>query len=213
MIYTSRYNSKIIGAAISISLYPPKGFQGQHLHILAPTPEVLNNYKLDLDWDKYVTGYRENVVSRMPQIKAWLDSLTPEENVTLLCYEKGEYCHRHLVQKLVEKHRPDLWGGRLDEAPKQSRTNLFAVFAPTFEQEKAETGFPIGTNVVSISHAYRMKQKGVVKQNAGACVRVLWDDGTVTTTNSNCLKLAIEVQVKSTTKAVTASASQSLFDT
>lgn len=115
MIYTSRYNSNILGAAISISLYPPKNFKGQHLHLLAPTPEVLNGYKEDMNWERYVAGYRTNVVSRMPQIKSWLDSLTPEKDVTLLCYEKSEYCHRHLVQKLIEKHRPELWGRRLDE--------------------------------------------------------------------------------------------------
>lgn len=115
MIYTSRYNSHILGTAISISLYLPKNFKGQHLHILAPTPEVLNTYALDLNWERYVAGYRENVISRLPQIKAWLKTLASEENVTLLCYEKGEYCHRHLVQKLIEKHHPELWGRRLDE--------------------------------------------------------------------------------------------------
>lgn len=115
MIYTSHYYSgKIKGRAIGISLYPPRDFKGQYLQLLAPTREIFRFWKSSAcdeeAWDEYKKQYKALLISRWPDVKQWLVSLSAEEDMTLLCY-KETYCHRHLVGLLIEKHRPELWGG------------------------------------------------------------------------------------------------------
>lgn len=62
----------------------------------------------------HVQGYYEILHENWPQIKAWLDSLKADEDITLLCYcpewkqGKRKFCHRQIIYKLIWKHRPDL---------------------------------------------------------------------------------------------------------
>jgi len=67
----------------------------------------------------------------LPIIKHWLANLDSQENMTLLCWESSDinkivtkpvaiaeeakerpFCHRNLAIKLVQKFRPDCYGGR-----------------------------------------------------------------------------------------------------
>lgn len=49
--------------------------------------------------------------------------------------------------------------------------------------------FKVGATVTSIFKGYRPKQIGEVIQNAGACVRVKWDNGDTTIVNSDCIEI------------------------
>jgi uncharacterized protein (DUF488 family) len=82
--------------AVSIALFPPKGFKGRRFPDLAPTKGLLFNFKHKVITEKeYVRIYIEEI----------LDKLDPQqtynklgENAVLLCYERaGEFCHRRIV--------------------------------------------------------------------------------------------------------------------
>ncbi len=59
--------------------------------------------------DEYSSAYLRGLEERWDEVSAWLSSLTPSEDFTLLCHEReGEFCHRWLVADLVREHRPDI---------------------------------------------------------------------------------------------------------
>lgn len=116
MIYTASYfqPENHHDQVISISLSEPKNirYDGK-LRMFAPDRALLNDYKAGkIDQAGYIERYREQLRKVWPNIKAWLDQLDPEEDLTLCCWEKaGDFCHRNLVIKFVEKYRPDCLGG------------------------------------------------------------------------------------------------------
>lgn len=116
MLYTSAYYAPIIGTPVAISLYPPKGFKCDRLPLFAPSPELLKFWKQsakdDGAWEQYKSEFRDIVRDRWKNVNQWLFELTPEIDTTLLCY-KEKYCHRHLVGAIVNKYRPDCWGGEI----------------------------------------------------------------------------------------------------
>ena len=116
MIYTASYFQKPNhhGQLISISMSEPKGVKiDGKLSVFAPNRDLLNDYKKGkIDEQGYIERYREQLRKSLDQIMTWLDGLDPEEDLTLCCWEKaGEFCHRNLVIKFVEKYRPDCLGG------------------------------------------------------------------------------------------------------
>jgi uncharacterized protein YeaO (DUF488 family) len=115
-IYTASYvePKHHHGSLISISRSQPKGFRvADNLSFLAPSAELLEDWKQQHDEVGYTQRYREQLASSWEQVKFWLDSLTPTENSTLLCWERqGEFCHRNLVAQMVQRHRPDCYGGQ-----------------------------------------------------------------------------------------------------
>lgn len=123
MIFTASYGAIAHhhGQRISTSLTTPKRFKPDgELEFFKPTWDLLNCWKAsaqdDAAWAEYEAGYWELLKQREAEIKNWLLSLNrsrPLPHLTLLCHEADDqYCHRRLVAKVVEKYRPDLWGGR-----------------------------------------------------------------------------------------------------
>jgi hypothetical protein len=115
MIYTASFFRKDHwhGTPISISLYAPKWYQGDQLLILAPSKKLLNDWKRGMSEDNYTERFRNELmlISKWSLVRNWLDNLNPTIDLTLLCYEKpGEFCHRNLIFKMVERHRPDCLG-------------------------------------------------------------------------------------------------------
>jgi uncharacterized protein YeaO (DUF488 family) len=103
------------GKLISISRSQPKSFRvADTLSFLVPSAELLADWKQQaIDEAAYIQRYREQIAAAWKTVKGWLDTLKPAEDSTLLCWEqKGEFCHRNLVAQLVQKHRPDCYGGR-----------------------------------------------------------------------------------------------------
>lgn len=80
------------------------------IQCLRPTQEMVYGVKYR-GWShkRYETVYRALLRSRWPDVRAWLDTLRPDVDVTLLCYcRPGVYCHRHLIARMLARHRPDI---------------------------------------------------------------------------------------------------------
>jgi len=77
-----------------------------HQPNLAPTGEILDSYRKDKDWEKYVSSFEELMDQR--DIPDSLDRATYENHVCcLLCSEATpEQCHRRLVAERLA----NAWG-------------------------------------------------------------------------------------------------------
>lgn len=81
--------------SVSIARGVPNGWKGRKYLDLAPSWELIQMYKTNLDMDEYLNYYQHLV----------LDKLDPErvynelgDDAILLCWEKaGEFCHRLIV--------------------------------------------------------------------------------------------------------------------
>jgi len=75
---------------------------------LAPTEQLLDNYHLNPDWEKYVKLFIQLMKKR--KIPSSLDRKFFEvRNCCLLCFEPTpEFCHRRLVAERIQKHWNDM---------------------------------------------------------------------------------------------------------
>lgn len=107
---------------ISIALYPPEWYLGRRCYDkLAPTPEILREWKAHHDKDLYIESYNEEVLSKLSPVTVVNDmmkiargyepdefleedaSLNEDRDVILLCYEApDQFCHRHLVAQWLQ---------------------------------------------------------------------------------------------------------------
>ncbi|BCL39653.1 DUF488 family protein [Nostoc sp. MS1] len=122
MIFTSFYKGEIKGEAVSISLYPPKGWAGKHLPLFAPTPELLHWWKSSAKdvaaQNEYKRRFHEILDSRHQLIQLWVGKQKSNpQDMTLCCFEKTEdFCHRHQVgEEVIQVYLPGLWGGEVGE--------------------------------------------------------------------------------------------------
>lgn len=102
------------GELVSISRSVPKGFKvAQKLRFLTPSPAILKSWKDQaISEEEYTAHFRAQLKSSWEQIKPWLDELDPSNVLTLLCWEpQGSFCHRNLVAQMIQKFRPDCFGG------------------------------------------------------------------------------------------------------
>jgi hypothetical protein len=121
MIFTSYYRGEIKGEAVSISLYPPKGWTGKHLPLFAPTAELLHWWKSSakdaIAQEEYKHRFREILDSRQQLIQLWVGKQKdkPVDMMTLCCFETtGEFCHRHQVgEEILQKYLSEFWGGEI----------------------------------------------------------------------------------------------------
>ncbi len=119
MIYTASYFQKENhhGKLVPISRTVPKGFSTKDsLSFFIPSSNLLKDWKAKtITKDEYIARFREEIRIVLPEIKQWLKSLKPTENLTLLCWEKttdkNYFCHRDLIIKFIERDRPDCLGG------------------------------------------------------------------------------------------------------
>jgi uncharacterized protein YeaO (DUF488 family) len=113
-IYTSYFgNIKNIPKdiiPISISLYTPKYFIGDSYIDVAPTKEILMDWKNGKKDDEaighYIRMYKSKVLRKLDAQKIYnnLKLLSKGKDVVLICYEKpNEFCHRHLLAEFLEE--------------------------------------------------------------------------------------------------------------
>lgn len=106
MIYTSYYGNRNIPnnlLKVSISLYPPKHFNGVHYPILAPSKQLLDGYKNGLiNKVEYVDIFISELDKK--DIKSILNSMLNFEcDMVLMCYEKkNDFCHRNILSFYAE---------------------------------------------------------------------------------------------------------------
>ncbi|BAY42034.1 hypothetical protein NIES2111_64300 (plasmid) [Nostoc sp. NIES-2111] len=128
MIFTSHYRGEIKGEAVSISLYPPKGWTGKHLPLFAPTPELLHWWKSSAKdaaaQEEYKRRFRKILDSRQQLIGLWVGKQKDKPvDMTLCCFEPAEeFCHRHQVEEeVIQVYLPELWGGEVGATRPQLR--------------------------------------------------------------------------------------------
>jgi uncharacterized protein (DUF488 family) len=84
------------------------GCQYVHMPELAPTKEILSDYRSDSDWPRYVERFEALMDER--KIPETLDRMEFESLIScLLCSEPTpEHCHRRLVAERLAAHWPDV---------------------------------------------------------------------------------------------------------
>lgn len=101
-VYTSNYARHGENPlAIAISRKTPDWYTGEHLEALAPTWDMVINYRSGkIDEAQYAKEYLLKLKKRGIDPN-WITTLP--EGTLLLCYEKPtDFCHRHLLSMWVE---------------------------------------------------------------------------------------------------------------
>ncbi len=103
------------GRPMRISKYPGRGLKKSDYNwgevlCLIPVWSLVKAYRDGkLNQDEFFARYRKGLEQRWDEVSAWLASLSPKEDLTLLCHERdGRTCHRKVVADLVQEHRPDI---------------------------------------------------------------------------------------------------------
>lgn len=102
------------GSLLSISRSVPKAFRiDGKLSFFMPSQGLLQDWKQQLISEtEYTKRFRDEINVNWPDVLIWLNKLEASSDLTLLCWERaGKFCHRNLVMRLLEKHRPDCFGG------------------------------------------------------------------------------------------------------
>lgn len=112
-IYTSYYGKRDFGALVpvSISIWPPKGYSGLKFPKIAPTAEMLREYKRTGNEYDYKYHYWHDVLKKYNPTDLYLDleKLTDGKDCVLLCFEKpDDFCHRHLFATWMNKNGYDI---------------------------------------------------------------------------------------------------------
>lgn len=87
---------------ISISIWPPKGYNGLEYKALAPSADILKEFKSNHDEAKYIWRYEHEILEHLDSDKVLEDliKMGNGSDIALICYEKnGSFCHRHLAVK------------------------------------------------------------------------------------------------------------------
>lgn len=84
------------------------GIKYEHNALLAPTKQVLEDYRKDKDWEKYEKSFNLLLDERKPSIKINFDNVE-NRRLCLLCTEsEPNRCHRRLVAEYIVKQRKDI---------------------------------------------------------------------------------------------------------
>lgn len=107
MLTTSYFAmARYLPSPVSISSMKPSWYDGPEVRMLAPPFFIVEAYKSGyLSEANYIKDYTENVLKPLNQ-KDVYDYIVSAfgEDASLLCYEKaGEFCHRRIVAKWLEK--------------------------------------------------------------------------------------------------------------
>ncbi len=87
--------------AVSIAAKAPFWYKGREYKKLAPKYGFFKKYKLDGDEEYYTKQYYKEVLDKLDPQKVYEEL---GEDAILLCWEKpGQFCHRHIVAKWLEK--------------------------------------------------------------------------------------------------------------
>lgn len=108
MLYTSYFaNLRKLDKVLPVSICAktPSWFEGLEYKKLAPTYDILMEYKKTGDSDTFTKRYKEEVLyklNRMEVLRELYELTNPyrvgHRNIVLVCYEKPtDFCHRHIV--------------------------------------------------------------------------------------------------------------------
>ena len=119
MIHTSYFakeqhikNAGMVPIAITAKV--PDWYEGLVYDKLAPTIDILMEYKRTGDRDRYIERYKAEVLDKLDPYRVWweLKEITgihyaeDKQGICLMCYEKPDsFCHRHLVAEWLTENR------------------------------------------------------------------------------------------------------------
>ena len=95
---------------ICIARWKPKWYHGKALLSLAPSDQLLRWWraadKNALNWNKYRMIFEDEVLlGRNPHsIEKMIKQAAGDKIPVLVCFEKGGYCHRHLIAAWLRKN-------------------------------------------------------------------------------------------------------------
>ena len=95
---------------ICIARWKPKWYHGKALLSLAPSDQLLRWWraadKNALNWNKYKMIFEDEVLlGRNPHsIEKMIKQAAGDKIPVLVCFEKGGYCHRHLIAAWLRKN-------------------------------------------------------------------------------------------------------------
>jgi len=102
VVYTSYFGNRKIPSNLKVSIarYSPKGWKGEAIRELAPSPELLFKYKRGIINE---AEYERIYLNQLEKLN--LDKILPRmKGKVLCCYEKKGFCHRHILRKwLISK--------------------------------------------------------------------------------------------------------------
>jgi uncharacterized protein YeaO (DUF488 family) len=168
MIYLASYfePKNHHGQVISISRSIPKNLKFKidgHMPYLAPSAQLLFAWDTakksgtPMPWEVYTAEYRVGFAETLAVFKAWLATLTPDQDITLCCWERaGEHCHRNLVGVAIAKFAPQLWGGA--DMPKAEPLPLFTGTNPPLEPDQPGGALTCGLESPDKSTKYQVGQ-------------------------------------------------------
>lgn len=98
---------------VSISLWPPRDYSGARTQLLAPSQDILKEYKAEPDWQRYVDRFNGEILAKRDPagIIAALGRISGGKDVCLLCFERDpSQCHRSLVAGWLKANGADVAG-------------------------------------------------------------------------------------------------------
>ncbi len=84
------------------------GCEYVHLPELAPTKEILKDYRADGDWERYVQRFEALMDERQVPDILERDEFEAVSSCLLCSEPTPEQCHRRLVAERLAKHWPDV---------------------------------------------------------------------------------------------------------
>ena len=118
MIYTTYFAnlrnlpSNII--PISICAKAPSWYNGLEYKNLAPSYDILMEWKSDPNEERYIRRFNDEILSKLNQDEVvddlqFLVTFNHNTNIALVCYEKpDDFCHRHLVAEWLRNSGYDI---------------------------------------------------------------------------------------------------------
>lgn len=99
---------------VSISRFPPRGFQGYKCFEFAPSVRLLKEYKEGLRNDHYAYRYERDVLKKIDVHRVFegLARMACGRDIVLCCFEPAlQFCHRRVLAHYVER----VWGYSIEE--------------------------------------------------------------------------------------------------
>ena len=150
MIYTSYFgNHRRLPKEmkwISIARKTPLGFTGERWEELAPSSDLLADYKSGrVDKQGYTQRYLKQLDDLVKTHPEYFDRFKTDDDLILFCYEKmGDFCHRHILANYLRTHY-DLNVSEYGDTSEGGVVSLPDIFSPTASSPKSDLTINVGT--------------------------------------------------------------------
>lgn len=95
---------------ISICAKAPSWYNGLEYKNLAPSYDILIEWKSDPNEERYIRRFNDEILSKLNQDEVindlgFLCEFNQSKHIALVCYEKSDdFCHRHLVSEWLRNN-------------------------------------------------------------------------------------------------------------